>query len=226
MIGSINRELAISYSDKDLTKKGKHHNDPLHIIVDALGKRILMVLVDDGSALNMCSLKTASCLSLSVEDFVPTDQHVRAYDNSRRKVLETITLELTIGPMVKKVDFQVLNITLCFNMLLGRLWIHDTEVVPSSPYQKVRFPYEGTIVTIYRDTLTIPKPVYGIDSEKEPLTLDGFEIERLGFEKREGVEKIPMDFAPYSNNNVVVMMRKMNYFPGMNLGKAMKKPIV
>ena len=226
MIGSINRELTIFYSDKDLTKKGKHHNDPLHIIVDALGKRIPMVLVDDGSALNMCSLKTASCLGLSVEDFVPTDQHVRAYDNSRRKVLETITLELTIGPMVKKVDFQVLNITLCFNMLLWRLWIHDTEVVPSSPYQKVRFPYEGTIVTIYGDTLTIPKPVYGIDSEKEPLTLDGFEIERLGFEKREGVEKIPMDFAPYSNNNVVVMMRKMNYFPEMNLGKAVKKPIV
>ena len=52
MIGSINRELAISYSDKDLTKKGKHHNDLLHIIVDAMGKRIPMVLVDDGSALN------------------------------------------------------------------------------------------------------------------------------------------------------------------------------
>ena len=141
MIGSINRKLAISYSDKDLTKKGKHH-----IIVDALGKRILMVLVDDGSALNMCPLKTTSCLGLSVKDFVPTDQHVRAYDNSRRKVLGTITLELTIGPMVKKVDFQVLNIASCFNMLLGRPWIHDTEAVPSSLYQKVWFPYERAIV--------------------------------------------------------------------------------
>ena len=105
MIGSINRELTISYFDKDLTKKGKYHNDPLHITIDAMGKRILMVLVDDGSALNVCLLKTASCLGLSIEDFVPTDQHVRAYDNSRREVLGTITLELTIGPMVKKVDF-------------------------------------------------------------------------------------------------------------------------
>ena len=120
MIRTINRELTISYSEKDLTKKGKHHNDPLHITVDAMGKRIPMVLVDDGSTLNMCPLMTASCLGLSIEDFVPTDQHVRAYDNSRREVLGTITLELTIGPMVKKVDFQVLNIALCFNMLLGR----------------------------------------------------------------------------------------------------------
>ena len=77
----ISRELTISYSDKDLTKKGKRHNDPLHITIDAKGKRIPMVLIDDGSALNVCPLKTISCLGMSVEDFVPFDQHVKAYDN-------------------------------------------------------------------------------------------------------------------------------------------------
>ncbi|XP_075663062.1 uncharacterized protein LOC142632568 [Castanea sativa] len=184
MIGSINRELAIYYSDKDLTKKGKHHNNPLHITIDSMGKRILMVLIDDGSALNVCPLKTASYLGLNIEDFVPIDQHVTAYDSSISEVLGTITLELTIGPMVK-VDFQVLNIASCFNMLLGRPWIYDTEVVPSSLYQKVGFSHERAIVTNYGDTLTVPKPVYGIDSEKDPLTLDGFMIERPSFKKRE-----------------------------------------
>ena len=90
-IGSINRELAISYSNKDLTKKGKHHSDPLHITVDAKRKRIPMVLIDDGNALNVCPLKTASYLGLNIEDFVPTDQHVRACDNTRREVLGAIT---------------------------------------------------------------------------------------------------------------------------------------
>ena len=57
--------------------------------------------------------------------------------------------------------------------------------------------------------------------------MDGFEIERLGFErKEEEVEKIPMDFTPYDNNNVVAMMRRMNYLLGMNLGKTVKKLIV
>ena len=162
MIGSINREFTISYSKKDLTKKGKHHNDPLHITVDAIGKRILMVLIDDGCALNVCPLKTTSCLGLSIEDFVLTDQYARAYNNSRREVLGTITLELTIGLMVKKVGFQVLNIALCFNMLLGRPWIHDIDAVPSSLYQKVQFPHEEAVVTIYGDTLTMPKLVYGM----------------------------------------------------------------
>ena len=44
------------------------------------------------------------------------------------------------------------------------------------------FPHEGAIVTIYGDTLTVPKPIFGIDSEKEPLTLDGFE--KPGFGRR------------------------------------------
>ena len=54
----------------------------------------------------------------------------------------------------------------------------------------------------------LPNPIFGIDSEMEPLTLDDFEIEKLGFGiRKEEVEKSPMDFAPYSNNNVVAMIR-------------------
>ena len=57
--------------------------------------------------------------------------------------------------------------------------------------------------------------------------MDGFEIEKPSFERREEeVEKIPMDFASYSNNNVVAMMRRMNYLLGMNLGKTVKKPTI
>ena len=40
------------------------------------------------------------------------------------------------------------------------------------------------------------------------------------------MEKISMNFTPYGNNNVVVMMRGMNYLSGMNLGRTMKKPAV
>ena len=78
-----------------------------------------MVLIDGRNALNVCPLKTISCLGLSIEDFVPTNHHVRAYDNCKREVLGTVMLELTIGPMIKKVEFQVLNIASYFNILLG-----------------------------------------------------------------------------------------------------------
>ena len=70
-------------------------------------------------------------------------------------------------------------------MLLGRPWIYDTKAVPLSLYQKVRFLHEGAIVTMYGDTLTVPKPIFGINFEKQPLTLDGFEIKKPGFRRRE-----------------------------------------
>ena len=74
--------------------------------------------------------------------------------------------------------------------------------------------------------MTILKPIFGIDSKNEPLTLDGFGIEKPGFGRREEeVEKIPMYFTPYNNNNVVAMMRRMDYLLGMNLGKTVKKAI-
>ena len=55
------------------------------------------------------------------------------------------------------------------------------------------------------------------------MTLDDFEIEKPGFERREEVEKILIDFAPYNNNNVVVMMRRMIYLSEMKLGNIVKK---
>ena len=59
------------------------------------------------------------------------------------------------------------------------------------PIPKGYVPHEGAIMTIYGDTLIVPKPIFGIDSEKEPLILDGFEIEKPSFERREEeVEKI------------------------------------
>ena len=39
-------------------------------------------------------------------------------------------------------------------------------------------------MTIYGDTLIMPNPIYDIDSKKELLTLDGFEIEKPGFKNR------------------------------------------
>ena len=44
---------------------------------------------------------------------------MKAYDNSKMEVLGIVTLELTIGAMIEKVEFQVLNIVSHFNMLLG-----------------------------------------------------------------------------------------------------------
>jgi len=65
-----------------------------------------MVLIDNGSALNVCPLKVASCLRLEASDFTPSD---RAYENTKREVLGVATLDVSIGPHDResmKIPFQ------------------------------------------------------------------------------------------------------------------------
>ena len=58
------KKLEITLIDEDLAPEGPCHNTPLHVSVKFLGKQIPMVLVDNGSTLNVFLLKTTYALSL------------------------------------------------------------------------------------------------------------------------------------------------------------------
>ena len=105
----------ISFTSKDLPPGGFDHNRPLH-----MGKWIPVVLVDNGSALNVCSLRTMQCLGINPSEMTPSKQGIRAYDNTKREVLGVIILPVTIGPLKNDIQFQVLDVNTSFNLLLGR----------------------------------------------------------------------------------------------------------
>ncbi|RVW85567.1 hypothetical protein CK203_037488 [Vitis vinifera] len=100
------------------------------------GRRVPSVLLDNGSALNVCPLATAIALGYAPSDFGPSTQTVRAYDSTRREVMGTLEIELLIGPATFVAVFQVLRIPTSFNLLLGRPWIHRAGAIPSSLHQK------------------------------------------------------------------------------------------
>ena len=106
------------------------------------------VLLDNGSALNVCPLVTAITLGFSPSDFRPSIQIVRAYDGTQRTVMGTLTTHVMISPVGYSILFQVLRIQSSFNLLLGRPWIHEVGAIPSSLHQKVKFIHEGLIITI------------------------------------------------------------------------------
>ena len=82
------------------------------------------VLLDNGSALNVCPLVTAIALGFSPSDFGSSTQIVKAYDGTQRTVLGTLSTHVMIGPVIYSILFQVLRIQSSFNLLLGRPWIH------------------------------------------------------------------------------------------------------
>ncbi|KAK9997219.1 hypothetical protein SO802_021905 [Lithocarpus litseifolius] len=79
-----------------------------------------MVLINDGSALNVCPFRTALTIGLDMETIIPSPLIVRAYDNTSRKVMGTFKAPCKIGPMETIVEFHVMDITPNYNLILGR----------------------------------------------------------------------------------------------------------
>ncbi|WKA04767.1 hypothetical protein VitviT2T_022774 [Vitis vinifera] len=100
------RATCIVFSDDDLPPKGSGHTRPLYISVGCSGRRVPFVLLDNGSALNVCPLATAIALGYAPSDFGPSTQTVRAYDSTRREVMGTLEIELLIGPAAFVAIFQ------------------------------------------------------------------------------------------------------------------------
>ena len=144
----VGRATCIVFSDDDLPPKGSDHTRPLYISVGCSGHRVPFVLLENGSTLNVCHLATAIALGYTPFDFDPSKQTIQAYDNTQRKIMDTLEIEPLIGPATFVTMFQVLRIPTSFNLLLGRPWIHRAGAIHSSIHQKVKFIHDGQVVIV------------------------------------------------------------------------------
>ena len=153
---TADKATCIVFSDDDLPPEGSDHVRPLFIDVACSGRRVLSVLLDNGSTLNVCPLVTAIALGFSPYDFGSSTHTVRAYDGTQRTIMGTLTTHVMRGSVRYSILFQVLRIQSSFNLLLSRPWIHEAGVIPYSLHQKVKFIHEGRIITIQsnRDVVT------------------------------------------------------------------------
>ena len=69
---TADRATCITFSDNDLPPEGLSNVRPLFIDVACSGRRVPSVLLDNGSALNVCPLVTAIALGFSPSNFGPS----------------------------------------------------------------------------------------------------------------------------------------------------------
>lgn len=60
-------------------------------------------------------------------------------------------LPVRVGPIMKDIVFQVFDIPLTYNILLGRPCIHEMQAVPSTYHQCVKFSHNGVEIVILGD---------------------------------------------------------------------------
>ena len=137
--GSLHPPL--TFFDEDLPPEGVTHTRPLQITIECMDAKVPMVLIDNGSTLNVFPFRTTLTVDLNMETIIPSPLIVRAYDNTSRKVMSTFKAPCKIGPMETIVEFHVMDIT-PNNLLLGRAWFHPNGAIPSSLHQKMKIPWK------------------------------------------------------------------------------------
>lgn len=125
MIGSFIVQRSLSFSNEDLSPHRRKHSLALHITVQTRGKFIPQVLINNGFTINICPLKMTKGLGILDFKLTPSIVTIRAYNNTRRVVLGSLDLDLLVGPGIFLGNFQIIDITLSFNHLLKRAWLHD-----------------------------------------------------------------------------------------------------
>ena len=95
--------------DDELPSKGRDYTLPMHIIIKCEDMIITRVLIDNGSALNVCQVSTLECLNVDTPLIFPTTMIIKAFDGTLRKVQGKIELAIRVGPMFFMVNFKSLK---------------------------------------------------------------------------------------------------------------------
>ena len=180
------------------------------------------VLLDNGSALNVCPLVTSITIGFSSTDFGPSSKTIRAYDGTQRTVISTFSTHVMIRLIKYFILFKVLRIQSSFSLLIGHPWIHEASVIPSSLHQKLKFIHDGRIIMIQsdRDVVTFSEPVLHISHNEDDLHLTGFTFDEVQVVCLEDDSRdlVPMSFNQHSSTLVLSMMRGLSYMPTLGLG--------
>ncbi|XP_070025150.1 uncharacterized protein [Nicotiana sylvestris] len=141
----------ITFSDDELPMEGTEHNRALYLTVKCEDSVVSRVLVDNGSSVNICPLSTLQKLKIGTERIHLNSVCVRGFDGGGKDSVGDIMLELSIGPIEFTMEFQVLDVNISYNLLLGRPWIHAAKAVPSSLHQMVKFEWDRQEIFVHVD---------------------------------------------------------------------------
>nr|XP_027086647.1 uncharacterized protein LOC113708386 [Coffea arabica] len=151
VIGNVLFIKQITFSDEELPAEGIGHNKILYIVVRCNGKMLSKVLIDNGSALNICPWSTLEKLGLQDIKLRPSGTVVRGFDGAQKEPIGEVDLVVEMGPAQFQITCQVMHFSSVYNILLERPWIHKSGAVPFSLHQLLKFVVNDKLITIFAE---------------------------------------------------------------------------
>ncbi|XP_070049350.1 uncharacterized protein [Nicotiana tomentosiformis] len=215
----------ITFSNDELPMEGTEHNRAHYLTVKCEDSVVSKVLVDNGSSENICPLSTLQKLKIGTERIHMNSVCFRGFDGGGKGSVGDIMLKLSIGPVEFTMEFQVLDVAVSYNLLLGRLWIHAAKEVSSSLHQMIKFEWDRQEIVMhgdeylsaYNDTTV---PFIEAEDDKGPWVYQTFET--MSVEKIPEGECTPSSKLPSTSVMVANEMLKNGFVPGKGLGSSLQ----
>ena len=103
------------------------------------------ILIDGGSAVNIRSVDAIKELEISSDEFYQSRLMIQEFNQGGQRAIDLIRRELLIGELFSNALFHIIDAKTSYNMLLGKLWIYENEIIPSTLHQCFKY-YRNSIV--------------------------------------------------------------------------------
>jgi hypothetical protein len=153
-----NRSDDMIFNDEDLLLGDKKHNRPLFMFGDIDDLPINRIMVDGGSTINLLPLRTLKKIGYSQRDLSRSNVVIHSFNQAGQEAMGPISLVLKLEKFMTYVKFHVIDVATSYNALLGRPWLHENKIVPSTLHQCLK----------YKDPLA---DVVTILTDKKPFTV-------------------------------------------------------
>ncbi|XP_075087569.1 uncharacterized protein LOC142169585 [Nicotiana tabacum] len=214
----------ITFDDADSNGLMIPHNDALVISLVIHDTNIKRFLIDPGSSVNIILLRVVNEMLMG-DRVVPKARSLSGFDNSTVITKGEIELSTYAEGVIKETKFQVIDTDMAYNVILGRPWIHDMDVVPSTLHQVIKFPSKWGVQQIRGDQ----KASKSINSVKQPSQKDTSASQKdAGTSEKDTVNQILIEIVskqtdvdsrpdviqePEENENIKIMIEELEAVP-------------
>ncbi|XP_070004807.1 uncharacterized protein [Nicotiana sylvestris] len=133
------REDDITFTKEDAVELLLPHNDALEISLNMLDFKIIRVLVDPGSSSNIIQWRVLEETKLT-EIIIPPTKLLVGFNLASLTTRGEILLLMNAEGVMKMTLFGVVDGDMGYNIILGRPYLHEMKVVPSTYHQLLKFP--------------------------------------------------------------------------------------
>ncbi|XP_018479492.1 uncharacterized protein LOC108850459 [Raphanus sativus] len=108
-------------------------------------KRPKRILVDNGSSSNIIFHSVYADLGQEPKALTRKGTSLVGFSGEVKQTLGEVLLPVYAEGINQATKFLVVDCPSSYNVMLGRLWIHDMGAVPSTLHQLIKFPTPGVL---------------------------------------------------------------------------------